>query len=165
MKTWMTAILFLLLVPISTAELNVRLISYNADTTESRILLQNTGQTDYTNLKILIDNMTTDLSGGVLKSKTGWLLAKLVQPGTHQIRIVAGEQVIIEQQLIFPEAAKHIESYVAPVVTGTSEKKDNSWIYVVIGAAITIAVLLMIYGLKRAHKAPKGRYPDQLRRR
>jgi hypothetical protein len=153
--TLLAALIFIILLPLASADLVINIVSYNPDTQKARILVANTGNTDYTDISFALDDMTPmEFKGSTIKAGTAITIPKLVPQGMHTITITTSEGVVFSQELLFAPSGKQVnlrikgqgaEAATAPRQTTPSKGKSHAFLYIVLIALAGLAVGAYIY--------------------
>jgi hypothetical protein len=150
MKKILWLAIILLLVDTVAAEISMRVISYDSDTKEAKILVANIGQTEYSDIVFTMDNVSMDFKGDVLSPNMGFTLPRVVSPGIHTAKVVAREGTF-EAKLLFARTAKTTpENFIVkgqnvePENVVAAETKSN-WYYYAIFAIVTLAIAGVVF--------------------
>lgn len=130
------------------AALDVKLVSYKASTQDARILISNTGKTDYTRIVLYIDGTPTEMKGTVLKGGTGFLIPKKIYPGEKNISVKT-DQGYFSKMMYFSQPAPISKVPVEPmqnniaIAKKTVSKIDSQMI--TLGAIFGLLIALVIF--------------------
>jgi len=154
MNKILTLIAMILIIPAAYAGLEVRVISYDSDTKMGQILIANTGQTDFHDLRFTIDGMTRDYPGSLLKPGSGYIIPQVVEPGVHNVTLSTNEGEVIRQRLLFARTLrKDVEnvrvrgqevSPPTPIGTGQTQKTSSMW-YILPLVILVLLCLIFLF--------------------
>ncbi|MFH0979248.1 MAG: hypothetical protein V1837_08190 [Candidatus Woesearchaeota archaeon] len=129
------------------AEININLISYNAETQEARILIANTGPQEYSDIVFSIDNSVTEFKGSLLKPGTGFTIPKKVQAGVHQLKVITKEGAVFEQPTLFAKSTVPDNFIVKGKQIQTQQAEEEAkthWVLPTIIITIIVGILTFI---------------------
>lgn len=92
---------FFLVLPLCTAELDVRLSSYNSTSQLAKIEVVNTNTEGYSKIMLTIDNRPPIFVVESLKSNNSALISQIIDPGIHNIVLTTKEGVSVKKSLNF----------------------------------------------------------------
>jgi hypothetical protein len=93
-KWWIITIVAILVLPIVTAEIDIIVNSYEPDNQRTLIQVQNSGDTDLTNVYYTIDNFPKQKLVNLLPKKASNILLEVLSPGEHTIIVESNEESI-----------------------------------------------------------------------
>ncbi len=99
---------FLLMVSITTAQLDIDIIQYESESRNARIQIHNMGDINYRNLTFAVDDEAPAELVGLLKKNTAIVTMRIIPAGEHKITIVTGKGKIFSKTLNFAKSGTTI---------------------------------------------------------
>ena len=109
MKKLVLLFVFLLLIRIAIAQLDIRIIHYDSESENSRIQIHNMGDKNYEGLTIAIDDGEPQTLVGLLKKNSAIVTLRIVPPGEHKVTIMTDKGDIFSKTLNFAKSGETIK--------------------------------------------------------
>lgn len=117
-------IIFFLMVSVVIAEeFKITLVSYNSEERSAQIRIENTGNQDYSDLTMSIDNLEPKHIVGLISPGGAIKLPRGVPPGKHTITISTAEGVTVSKELDFPRSELQVKKELEGKQSEEVEKK------------------------------------------
>ncbi len=146
---------------------NIRVITYDPETQNARIQIQNTASTDFNDLKMKIDDIVKKDLAPFVKAGSSFSIFLTVTPGEHTITLTTKEGITetrklyfspseeqlkesLEKQKQLAEQQKRIKAETEkPLEIPETKKFDFRYLYILIGLIALIIIYLLYKKFKK----------------
>ena len=102
-------IIFIILIPFCTAELDITLISYDPITNLAKLEISNTDSTDYSKIKLSINNNPMIIVTDYLVSENSASIPIVIKPGEQELTLTTEEGKIVTKNLTFAKIVQQVK--------------------------------------------------------
>jgi hypothetical protein len=144
-----------MLVSTAAADIKISVVSYNDETKEAKILIANTGITEYKDLIITFDDTKPRVyAGSTFKPGTAFILPKVASQGFHTLTVKTADGHVFKQELMFSPSGIERVKTAFPVrvskedVVREEQTGNNAgsvkWLLWLLGSVVLIVLLAVI---------------------